>query len=287
MPAVIDSSTIHAIFEPPRPDGSFDEPARQYLHAIGARRPILLLAFAPKAAGTYFRQAAITALSGQLVRGTHAQGGRDGTPYLPTFLASCLDDAAPSTVMHMHMQALPANRHFLDAFGVKPVIMLRNLPDMLASFWDMLDADPVARAEGLNCRVPRNFLALSKTQKADFMIDFIAPWYASYFATWKAYYDDAPDKVCVLSYEAFRSEPAAILHAALSHAGFATTRKDCDLALRAVWADRARLRFNKAVPGRARDYFSPSQLEKIAGLLACYEVLTPWLGALIHPALNA
>ena len=46
----------------------------------------MVLAFAPKAAGTYLRSAAIAAMDGQLVRTVHAQGGRDASFYLPTFL---------------------------------------------------------------------------------------------------------------------------------------------------------------------------------------------------------
>lgn len=281
MSAIIDASAMHAIFERPLPDGSFAAPARQYLQAVGAQRPILLLAFAPKAAGTYFRQAAINAIGGQLVRGAHAQGGRDGTPYLPNFLACYLDADAPPAVMHLHMQALDANRHFIDALGLKPVIMLRSLPDLLASFWDMLDADPAARAEGLNCRIPADFAALSRAQKSAFMIDVIAPWYASYFATWKAFSDDAPDAVCVLRYQDFRVSPADALHKALRHAGFSVSAAACEHALAQVWAERANHRYNKAVPGRGRDYFSPSQIEKISRLLSFYGELGPWRGALM------
>jgi hypothetical protein len=274
--AIIDASAIHAIFERPLPDGSFAAPAQHYLQAVGAQRPILLLAFAPKAAGTYFRQAAINAVGGQLIRGSHAQGGRDGTPYLPNFLACYLDREAPPAVVHLHMQALTANRHFIEALGLKPVIMLRSLPDLLASFWDMLDADPAARAEGLNCRIPPDFTALSRAQKGAFVIDVIAPWYASYFATWKAFCDDAPGAVCVLRYRGFRDSPADALHKALTHAGFSVSVAGCERALAQVWAERANHRYNKAVPGRGREYFSPSQIEKISRLLSFYGELAPW-----------
>ena len=146
---------------------------------------------------------------GRLIRFTHAQGGRDGTPYLPTFIAAYLDAQKPPSVGHLHMQALPANRHFIDMFGLKPVIMLRDIPDMLASYWDMLDTDPVARADGLNCPIPDDFVSLSREEKADFMIDVVAPWYMSYFATWKTFHDDAPETVCVLRYDEFQDDPAA------------------------------------------------------------------------------
>ena len=42
------------------------------------------------------------------------------------------------------MQALPANCHFIDALELRPVTMLRSVPDMLASYLDMLAAEPLS-----------------------------------------------------------------------------------------------------------------------------------------------
>ena len=58
----------------------------RYLCELGQARPSVVLAFPPKAAGTYLRSAAISAVGGQLVRTVQAQGGRDATFYLPTFI---------------------------------------------------------------------------------------------------------------------------------------------------------------------------------------------------------
>ena len=282
MPLVIDSNAVRAIFTPPLPDGTFEEPILSYLRAVGARRPILLLAFAPKAAGTFFREAAIKVLNGQLIRLAHAQGGRDGSLYLPNVLTCCLDANAPDTIAHVHMQALPANRNFIDAFGLRPIIMIRDIADMLASFLDMLEVDPVARADGLNCQVPDNFLEWDRARKADFMIDIIAPWYASYFATWKSFVDDAPDTVCVLHYSDFRRDPVEGLWTALAHADFVVSHADCETALAAVWEDRASHRFNKGLEGRGKSYFSPAQITRLRRLLDYYPQLEAWLPDLLH-----
>lgn len=276
MAAFIDDQAIQAIFSQPLTDGSFEAPIRDYLHSIGARRPLLLLAFAPKSAGTYFRQAAMQAIQGQLVRMCHAQAGRDGTLYLPNVLASCLDDAAPPTVTHIHMQALAGNRNFIEAFGLKPVIMIRNIPDMLASFLDMLEADPVARAEGLNCQIPANFREMDFAGKLDFMIDVIAPWYASYFATWKDFADAAPQTVCVLHYRDFCHNPAETLHKALTHAGFVTTRSQCIQSLEQVWSTKESYRYNKGVSGRGKDYFLAEHFARLQKLLSYYSQLSGW-----------
>ena len=278
---IIDSKTVQAIFTVPLPDGTFQEPVLSYLRGVGARRQILLLAFAPKAAGTFFREAAIRVLNGQLIRLAHAQGGRDGTLYLPNVLTCYMDPTAPDTIAHVHMQALPANRNFIDAFGLKPIIMIRNIADMLASFLDMLDMDPIARADGLNCQVPEDFLEWDPVRKADFTIDVIAPWYASYFATWKTFVDEAPDTVCVLRYRDFCRDPVDILWTALAHADFVVSHADCQKALGAVWEDRASHRFNKGLPGRGKSYFSPAQLARLRRLLTYYPQLDAWLPDLL------
>jgi hypothetical protein len=279
--AIIDSSAIHAMFERPQQNGAYEGQVLQYLRAVGTLRSILLLAFAPKVAGTYFRQAAIYAIDGQLVRTVHAQGGRDGTLYLPNILSCYLDKDAPETVTHVHMQALAANRHFMEALGIKPVIMIRNLPDMLASFWDMLEADPAARAEGLNCLIPDHFAELSRAEKANFMTDIIAPWYVSYFATWKEVEDTKSNMVCVLRYPDFCDRPAETLHAALSHAGFPVSLGKCEASLARVWAERASYRYNKGSQGRGRGYFSPAHFEKLSGMLAYYPKLKSWMSDLM------
>src|SRR5512146_1567477 len=113
--------------------------------------------------------------------------------------------------------------------------MLLSIQDVLTSNWDMLAESREARAEGLNCVIPDAFPDFSDAQKADFMIDMIAPWYVSYFATWFAWQRDDPGEVCVLRYADFKSDPAAILETALNHAGIPRTRAQCQHALDNAW----------------------------------------------------
>jgi hypothetical protein len=281
MPAHIDEHAVRAVFALPQTDGSFEGVTARYLAEAGARRPLLLLSFAPKTAGTFFREAAVRALDGQMVRLVHAQGGRDGTLYLPSVLLNLLDDEARPAVTHVHMQALTANVNFMDALGLKPIIMLRDLADTLASFLDMLEKDPAARAEGLNCQVPADFPSFSRSRKLDFMMDVIAPWYASYFATWKAYADEAEEAVCVLDYRDFRRAPAEALWTALLHAGFEIKLDACEAALQSVWRDRSHYRFNKGVAGNGRAVFTPAHLASLSRLLGYYPQLADWMGALM------
>ena len=162
----LDENAIRAAFAQPAHDGAFPDAFRAYLQTLARDHPCVLLAIPPKAAGTFLRTAAIVAADGQLVRVVHAQGGRDAQLYLPVFLAYFRGAlGGDPLVAHAHMQALPANRHFLEALDLKPVVMVRSISDMLASYRDMLDADPVARAEGLNCTIPSAFTQWSAREK--------------------------------------------------------------------------------------------------------------------------
>ncbi len=264
---------IEAIFALPAPDGRFEAKAADLTRRLAAQRRAVILAFAPKAAGTFFRSAAVIAGDGQLVRAVHAQGERDAQFYLPTFLDYFRGKVTPYTLVgHVHMQAFAANRNFIEAFDLKPVIMKRSIPDMLASYCDMLRADPGSGREGLNCRVPRAFAGMTRDAQADFLIDMLGPWYASYFATWLAYAEESPGRVCVLDYDAFVADPAAALRTALAHCGIVRSAKVCRAAIAESWRDRGEMRFNKGVSGRGRDYFSADRIGRLDRLLRHYDL---------------
>lgn len=281
----LDERLANAAFSPPNCDGSFTPDFADYLSDLGGMRPSVVLAFAPKAAGTFLRAAATIAVGGSLVRTVHAQGGRDASFYLPTFLLYYAGGyPTRPLVTHVHMQALPANRHFIDALELKPVIMIRAIPDMLASYADMLDDDPVSPDNWLNIRLPPHYAAMPRDIRNDFLVDMVGPWYASYFATWVEYAREAPNRVCVLDYDAFRADPAAALQKLLAHSGLPRAREVCQTALDAAWEGRAEFRFNRGVSGRGRARFTPLQIERLARQIDFYPNLAVLKDRLIPPS---
>ena len=266
----LSSAAINAAFTLPACDGSFDPEFCEYLGDLSSLRASVVLAFAPKAAGTYLRSAAIAATGGQLVRTVHAQGGRDASFYLPAFLLYYAGGyPARTLVTHVHMQALPANRTFISALGLKPVIMLRAIPDMLASYADMLDGDPHSPDNWLNIRLPENYADLDADQKGDFLIDMMAPWYMSYFATWMEFAATSRD-VLVLHYDEFCADPAAVLMRLLDHSGLPRSQAQCQAALEGAWAERGSLRYNQGVSGRGCSRFTPQQIARLERQLDYY-----------------
>jgi hypothetical protein len=274
MHLLLDPEANSAAFAQPRNDGSFPPDFEAYLNELGETRPSIILAFAPKAAGTFLRSAAIDAVDGQLVRTVHAQGGRDASFYLPTFLMYYAGNfPARPLVTHVHMQALPANRHFITALRLRPVIMLRTIPDMLASYADMLEPDPLSPDNWLNIRLPENYPFLTPEAKGDFLVDMMGPWYASYFATWLDYAAQAPGQVLTLKYDQFRADPATSLEQLLEHSRLPRSRAQCQAVLDGVWQDRSSYRYNKGVSGRGGTRFTPAQIARLARQVDFYPAL--------------
>ena len=274
MQVQLTHQAVSSVFRMPSPDGAFAPDQREYMRELGNRRPSIFLVFPPKAAGTFLREAVVTATGGDLVRVVHAQGGRDAQLYYPTLLAYYLGGVChgPLTA-HVHMQALPANVAMMEAFGLRPVIMIRNIPDMLASFRDMLDHDAQARSDGLNCPIPENWLSLAPEQKADFLIDMMGPWYAGYYATWLARARQS-ETVRVLRYGELLEDPAGCLESILEHSlqnsRLRVSRPYCELVMLDLWDMRQRLRFNEGKEGRGRQYFSVAQRQRLSRLLGFY-----------------
>jgi hypothetical protein len=279
----IDADSLSAIFAPVRSDGAFEGDTLKTLRLLGMKRSVVMLVFPPKAAGTFFRSAIIEAIDGQLVRVVQAAGGRDATPYLPTFIYYYNGGVTDSTlVSHVHMLALPANLQFLEAFDIRPIIMKRSIPDMLASYWDMLDTDAQARTEGLNCHIPEEFPQLSDGAKADFLVDILGPWYANYFAGWLRYAETDPDCVCVLDYRDLRQDPASTLKKALDHVGHRRTHQECQAVIARRWSVRHENRFNKGEVGRGGRYFTAAHIDRLAPMLGHYSNLAPYAKELLN-----
>jgi hypothetical protein len=277
-----DENAIQAAFAQPDCEGRFAPDFAAYLNELSQTRPSIVLAFAPKAAGTYLRTAAIEAVGGQLVRTTHALGGRDASFYLPTFLNYYAHGVPSRTlVTHVHMQALQANIHVIEALDLRPVIMLRAIPDMLASYWDVLDGDHLSHENWINMAVPPHFNAMSRREQGDFLIQMVAPWYVSYFSTWFRYMQAAPGRVLMLSYDGFRADPAQALEAVLEHSRLPRSRADCQRALDDVWQDRTAYRYNKGVSGRGETRFTLPQLARLRRELDFYPELAGATGRLI------
>src|SRR5260221_2080196 len=173
MQISLDHHANDALFQLPNNDGIYSREQIAYLSGLGAKRPAIVLAFPPKPAGTFLRAAAATATGGEVLRLVYAQGSRYAQLYMPTLVAYYLVGFCSDPMLtHINMQAFPPNLSLLEALGIRPIIMVRSIADMLASYWDMLEGS-AAPNQGINCTIPPDFRGIDAQRKADFLVDVV------------------------------------------------------------------------------------------------------------------
>lgn len=281
---ILGSDAINAIFTSPAIDGRFEGLLAEVAASLGRRRPLVLLAFAPRTAGTFLRTAAIEAAGGQTMRFVHAEGGRDGALYLPWLIAyfsGCL--TKDIAVTHTHMPASAAARYIIDAFDMRPTFMRRSIPDSLRSLLAMIEDDETVPV-GFSFLVPPGFTQMSPQLRADIMIDFVGPWFVQFYASWKAYAEAKPERVLILDYDEFCETPADTLEQLLAHARVPQPYARCMAAIETVWEERALFRCNRGRPHRTAPPFTAAQLTRLERFAACYETLDDWRDVLLTPS---
>lgn len=269
----INAEVLQSIFVLPDPDGRYTPELENYFSDIASRRKIALFSFPPKCGGTFLRSAAVAALKGQIYRACYSQGGGEMQFYLPVFLWYFCNFDMPQMVTHVHMQARMSCRNFIRQFNMKPVTMIRSVPDMLVSCRDMFLNDPNEIRENMMCAVPEVFRIWGPEKQADFMICMLAPWYFSYLSSWITYAREEPERVLLLHFEDFRASPTDALMKSLAHFGLPQTRETCESATKLVWANRQKFRYNKGENGRGKDFFSSEHFKILEKMFAQYPAL--------------
>lgn len=265
------------VFSLPNQDGSYSADCQNVLDQFSIRRQVLLFIFPPKCGGTFLRSAAIKAIDGQLIRTCYAQGGREAQFYLPTFLQYYLGGLPDQVlVSHVHMQGRAGNYNLIEALNLKPVTMVRSISDMLVSTRDMFMNEAGSMAESVPCYVPEAFSEYDEARKADFLMDMLAPWYVSFYASWFEYINKNPGRFLVLKFDDLMDSPAELLKNILDHAGVPQSLETCQQSLDIVWAGRKQFRYNKGVPGRGAGYFSPAHFERLQKMIAQFPSLAGW-----------
>ena len=79
-----------------------------------------------------------------------------------------------------HCRATGPNTQILQAFGIRPVVLVRRLDDIFLSLCDFYDGGAI-----INTFYGDVWPTLDPSAKFDQIIDNMIPWYASFYASWE------------------------------------------------------------------------------------------------------
>ncbi len=196
---------------------------------------------------------------------------REATGFLPFFLGAhhlneqdlyppkLLDAWAMDVVCHQHTRATAPNLSLMRDFGIRPVVLVRDLGDCVVSLCDHLETES-GTTPVLN--VGADFTELGRAARLDLVIDLALPWYVQFVAGWSR---QSEVDTLWLTYDTLMAEKTDTVARVLDFCGI-----DAATGLEAAVARAAggNSRFNQGRSGRGRAELSAAQRARIAALAA-------------------
>lgn len=170
-----------------------------------------------------------------------------------------------NTVTQQHCRATDPNVQILEAFGIRPVVLVRNLFDVVLSLADFYDGGAI-----INTFFAPRWGKLTAEHKYDLIIDHMMPWYISFFASWADVMRAGRLDCKLVTYDAMIDDKPGMLAAILAHQCLSKSAAECTAAVTAVDGAAAGTRLNKGVGGRGVAALSDAQKERIRRLASYY-----------------
>jgi tetratricopeptide (TPR) repeat protein len=218
----------------------------------------LFIACAPKSGSTFLKNLLLDLTRFKDLFSVHAglQNEQDlDLPQLAKF-------AQTDTVTQQHCRASEANIHLMQAFGIRPVVLVRDIFDTVVSLRDFYDGGFVYSTFFER----ESYVRLSEEEKLDMLIDFAVPWYFQFAASWQRAERDGRLDVHWLTYEELTVDTPTALERVLAFHGISARRVDIDRIIAERSVDRRSNRYNQGVRGRGRSALSDGQCRRIEAL---------------------
>lgn len=167
-----------------------------------------------------------------------------------------------NTVTQQHARASEANIQMMQAFGVRPIILVRNIFDTTVSLLDFY-------TKGYTFSTffnKEDFLAFDDDTKIDLLIEYVLPWYFQFVASWQLAEREKRIEVKWITYEDMIADKPSMIENVLAFNGINTERERIIQVIGSVESDGEKNRFNKGISGRGKAVLTSDQRERITKL---------------------
>ncbi len=221
----------------------------------GKRRfPHLLVACFPKSGSTYLSKA-LQGLSGYPEYYLAEEGGHNEQDVSHRALRR----ARCAAVVQQHVKATSGNLALLKEFGVRPIVHVRNLLDVVVSLRDHFHREDSRAPTGF---VHQEFWRLGQQEQFDYLIHMHLPWYFNFLVSWHEAEREIP--LVRSSYEELFADRAGTLRRLAAFHGLPVN--DTAIARALDYAALQHTRLNQGVSGRGQQSLSPRQRDAICRL---------------------
>jgi sulfotransferase family protein len=221
----------------------------------------IFIACVPKTASTFLKNLLVNITGYRDLFTVYAAGQSEHEIYLPTLR----DSAHLDTVTQQHCRASDANIHLMQGFGIRPVVLVRNIFDSVMSLLDFYNKGAF-RTSYFRADWPR----LDEETKLDLIIENVIPWYFQFVASWDLAEKQKRLEMYWLTYEELIGDKASSVLKVLGFYGLGASRRGMEKRIREIESDELKNRFNKGVSGRGKSGLSERQKEQIRRLTRYY-----------------
>jgi tetratricopeptide (TPR) repeat protein len=221
----------------------------------------IFIACVPKSASTFLKNLLVNLTGYRDLFTVYAAGQSEHEIYLPTLRESAHLD----TVTQQHCRASDANIHLMEAFGIKPVVLVRNIFDSVMSLLDFYN-----KGAFRNSYFRADWQALDDETKIDLLIENVIPWYFQFVASWDLAEKQQRIELYWLTYEELVADKTSSVLKVLEFYGLGASRRDVERRIKEIESEERKIRFNKGVTGRGRSGLNDRQKGQISSLARYY-----------------
>ena len=210
----------------------------------------IFIACVPKSGSTFLKNVLLklTGYRDAFVAYTPAQFEQD------LYLPGVINVARADTVTQQHSRASDANVQLMQAFEIRPVVLVRNIFDAVISLLDFYNGGASS-----NSFFRGDYEFLDEQTRIDLLIDNLVPWYFQFVASWELAEKQGRLDIFWLSYEEMIKDKPVSVTNLLKFYGLGAPQRAIEQQIREIESEKRRTRFNKGIPGRGEAKLSESQ----------------------------
>lgn len=221
----------------------------------------LMIACVPKS-GSSFVNNVLQRLTGYIEVPCYAPSGQfEQELYLPALVGA----AETPVVIQQHCRATDANVQLMQAFGIRPLVLVRDVADAI---WSL--AEFYRSGASYQTVFHPDFPALEPQAQVDLLITHRAPWYFEFVASWQRAERERRLPVHWLSYESLMADKVGSVQALTAYWSLGVDTRQVEAAVATADGDKARNRFNVGKSGRGRENLNETQRERLYAMAAAF-----------------
>ena len=245
--------------------GSFDYDIKDLYNRKKAKRVLgkkILVACFPKSGSTYLSKTLQELLHLKRIKMVRLFGNSEQELYEPYLLNAFETDG----VAQLHFKPTTSNMDLLKRYDIKPVILTRNIFDVVPSIKDHHIRESLLTPIFF---LTDRYKSMSDEDRFDLIIELGIPWYIYFYASWYMVVQNKEIDTCWVTYEELMTDRVGTIDKIVKFCGFDCSGQEIEKTIEYMDTNKEKTRFNKGAIGRGNQ-LSEEQKEKIRAFTRFY-----------------